>query len=154
MSVFFNFYLAQVQQFLSFGPTLDNRTQCTKIIVVSRDPRDVYISSMSQNSLTRNFPSDVKEFCKIYKTQYQHFNNQKSQNILHLKFENWIFENEKEIQRIEDFLKTKLNSNKKFEGKFFSIEWSKSRIGKWKNYQDKSKIEYIRKSFSEEIFYN
>ena len=126
----------------------------TKIIVVSRDPRDVYISSMSQNSLTRNFPSDVKEFCKIYKTQYQHFNNQKSQNILHLKFENWIFENKKEIQRIEDFLKTKLNSNKKFEGKFFSIEWSKSRIGKWKNYQDKSKIEYIRNSFSEEIFYD
>ena len=120
----------------------------TKIIVVSRDPRDVYISSINQNKLARSFPSDVEDFCKIYKTQYLHFNNQKSQNILHLKFENWIFENKKEIKRIEDFLKTKLNKNKKFEGKFFSIEWSKSRIGKWKNYQDKSKIDYIRKKFS------
>lgn len=126
----------------------------TKIIVVSRDPRDVYISSMSQNKLARNFPSDVEEFCKIYKSQYQQFNNQKSQNILHLKFENWIFENKKEIQRIESFLKTKFTKNQKYEGKFFSTDWSKSRIGKWKKYPDKSKMNYIRKNFTDDIFYD
>ena len=62
--------------------TLEILPKETKVIIVSRDPRDVYLSSLSQNKLARNFPNNVKDFCKIYANQYKHFLKQKNKNIV------------------------------------------------------------------------
>ena len=69
-------------------------------------------------------------------------------------FEKLIFENERETERLEKFLDIKLLKNTKYDGKFFSLDWSRSRIGKWKNFGDKDMINYIRENFPNEMFYD
>ena len=134
--------------------TLEILPKETKVIIVSRDPRDVYLSSLSQNKLAYFFPNNVKDFCKIYANQYKQFLKQKNKNIFHVQFEKLIFENEKETERLEKFLGIKFLKNTKYDGKFFSLEWSKSRIGKWKNFGDKDTINYIKENFPNEMFYD
>ena len=115
----------------------------SKIIIVHRDPRDVYLSTEGF------FPDDPEDFCKIYESEVSEAKKQNGPNILHINFENFVYNAEFEIQRLEEFLQ--INSSysfldaKKLMRSKYNLNWSKSRIGKWRNLtgEKKEKINYI-----------
>lgn len=117
----------------------------SKIIIVHRDPRDVYLSTEGF------FPSNPEEFCKIYESEVLKAKQQKNENILHINFENFVFNSKSEVKKLESFLEIDRSysffDKKKLMRSRYNLNWSRSRIGKWKNVNEekKEKIDYIFK---------
>ena len=117
----------------------------SKIVIVHRDPRDVYLS-------TEDFyPDNPEDFCKIYESEVSKALKQEDQDILHIKYENFVLNSKTEIERLKTFLKIDSSysflDTKKLMRTKYNLNWSKSRVGKWKNVDDnkKEKINYIYK---------
>ena len=79
-----------------------------KMIIVDRDPRDLYILDQhiwSTNALRKSkthFPSDISSFSKEWnKTLVEKFNNH---NAMRVHFEDLIYDYENTVRRIEKFL--------------------------------------------------
>ena len=117
----------------------------SKIVIVHRDPRDVYLSTEDF------FPDNPEDFCKIYESEVSKALKQEDQDILHIKFENFVFNTKTEIERLKTFLKIDSSysflDTKKLMRTKYNLNWSKSRVGKWKNVDDnkKEKMNYIYK---------
>lgn len=98
------------------NPTLglDYFSDC-KIIVIDRDPRDIYIL---KKYIYKNSPpfiptnNSVDEFISFYKMQRKE--KDLSKNILYLNFEDLIYKYDDTTRVICDFLGIKYNSNNKF----------------------------------------
>ena len=109
----------------------------------SQDPRDVYLSTEDF------FPDNPEDFCKIYESEVSKALKQEDQDILHIKFENFVFNTKTEIERLKTFLKIDSSysflDTKKLMRTKYNLNWSKSRVGKWKNVDDnkKEKMNYI-----------
>ena len=115
----------------------------SKVIIVYRDPRDIYLSNEGF------FPEDPEFFCKIYESEINEALKQNDKRILHIKFEDFVFRNKYEIERLEKFLEIDKSyaylEPKKTLRSGYNLSWSESRIGKWKNIKNKSKeIDYIK----------
>lgn len=77
-----------------------------KIIVVERDPRDVFILNKYYWSLSKQslpLPKDVYEFCKYYTLMRQSERIIKN-NVLRIKFEDLVLEYELTTHKIKEFL--------------------------------------------------
>lgn len=100
-----------LEQFFVFSnPIAGNEFfKSAKIILVERDPRDVYASSKftandgASKNICRFFPTEnVKEFVKYYKSLHTGISSHS--NVLIVRFENLIYEYETEVKRISDFI--------------------------------------------------
>ena len=123
-----------------------------KIITVTRDPRDIFASMKSRESLSTPW-YNVDIFIDWYNACFKNniFLKSKNKKILNLKFEKVIFNFNKENKKICKFLSikenTKLNKMKYFN---FNVQASKKNIGKFKKVLSSleiSKIEKNLKSF-------
>ena len=113
------------------------------VIVVDRDPRDIYIEAVLKND--RAFPKNVQQFCQIYRDN-RLGKIENSPNILYLKFEDIVINYEYTIKKINRFLKISDRHHIK-EGNYFMIESSKKNIGLWKSHPEFSKeIKYIEQN--------
>lgn len=110
----------------------------SKLIVVDRDPRDIYISNFEH----KFWPEEVEIFCKIFKLERESFKNQKNKNIFFIQFEHWINNNALVSKELLKFLDLDVANRSYLKNYFNSFEFSKSRIKKWnrKEYLSKSKI--------------
>lgn len=78
-----------------------------KVIVVERDPRDVFILNKyiwPQRDLTVPFPKEVNEFCRFYKEMRESEKKCDSNKVLRIKFEDLIYNYDKELIKITKFL--------------------------------------------------
>lgn len=78
-----------------------------KVIVVDRDPRDVFILNKyiwDSKKISVPFPKDVNEFCKFYKKMRESEHEAKSSKILRIHFEDLIYKYENSVQDIMDFI--------------------------------------------------
>ena len=77
-----------------------------KAIIVERDPRDIYIMAKKVYPIDMGFiPSDnVTEFISYYKNQRELAKNTNSQNILKIHFEDLIYDYDKTVESISNFL--------------------------------------------------
>lgn len=98
-----------LEQFFVFSnPTAGNEFfKNTKVILVERDPRDVYASSKFAAKYgdfnIRFFPTEkVEDFVKYYKGL--HIGVKPTSNVMIVNFENLIYEYESEVERICDFI--------------------------------------------------
>ena len=130
-----------------------------KIILVDRDPRDVFIN-YPKDSYGRYLPitDDLMEKAKHFVYFYKSIRvNQESvinhPNVLFLKFEDVCFNYEKNLQKILDF--SEVDKGKHInKGMIFSPEQSKKNIGMWKGCKGEMKeaISYIEKELNEYLY--
>ena len=85
----------------------------TKIIVVHRDPRDVFLLNKyvwMPKSMGVPFPTNVDDFCLFYDKMMKSIKNYKNNvNILDIRFEDLIYDYDNIVSKLEEF--TGLNSN-------------------------------------------
>lgn len=119
------------------------------VIVVDRDPRDVYIEALLKND--RAFPKDVKQFCQIYRDN-RIGNIENDENVLYIKFEDLVLNYNDSIDKINKFLDINIKHHIN-QGKYFSIEKSKKNIELWKKYPEFSnQIKYIENNLKEYLY--
>lgn len=143
-----------------FNPTRGlNLFNDAKIIIVHRDPRDVYASNFVRNEafspsfeVARHWDlkmgltsaDNIKTFIKRQKAQYDRVKSYNDDcRILRLSFEQIVMNYERTIKSIYSFL----NINEKQhirKGVFFKPELSKKNIGLWKLMKDQTNISLIK----------
>lgn len=78
-----------------------------KVVVVERDPRDVFLLNKyiwPQKQYCVPMPQDVDSFCEYYKRMRESEIKTDSKKILRVKFEDLIYNYDKEIDKIKKFL--------------------------------------------------
>lgn len=78
-----------------------------KVIVVERDPRDVFIINKyiwREKQISVPFPMDVNEFCDFYDKMRKSEIPSESKKIYRVRFEDLIYNYDKEEKKIADFL--------------------------------------------------
>lgn len=78
-----------------------------KVIVVERDPRDVYIINKyvwPSKNLEVPMPTDVNEFCEYYRRMRKSEIKTDSKKVLRIKFEDLIYNYDNEVTKIIKFL--------------------------------------------------
>ena len=119
-----------------------------KVIVVDRDPRDVYLKLSNYSS----YPTDpVEDFIKYYKAQRDAVINNKSDKILRINFENLVFKYEEELEKIYSFLNLSLKDHNNKLTNYFP-EKAKKNIGIWKGNKNKRSIKLIEDKLNNYLF--
>jgi len=122
-----------------------------KVIVIDRDPRDLYLLEKHQYREIFIPFQDVKTFVKWYRMVRECKSNQEHSQILRLKFEDFIYKYDETIQSVMNFLDLKSEHwlNKQ---KYFDPSISIKNTNKIKDYissEDKNDIAYIEQELSE-----
>ena len=122
-----------------------------KVIVVERDPRDVFIlNKYYWNKLHSPipYPFDVKDFCNYYEKMRRSEVLVENRNILRVHFEDMVYNYSRSLAKIFDFLKI---DNESHVGKFRKFNPEKSILGTQLYMQDEKffkEAEYIEKVLS------
>ena len=119
-----------------------------KVIVVDRDPRDIYLELINYSSYPTN---SVDDFIKYYKTQREAISqNNMSNSILRLNFEDLVFNYDKEMEKIYSFLQfNPIYHSKKLT--FFLPKKSHNNVGCWKE-KNSSEIKLIEKELNKFLY--
>ncbi|MFX0548030.1 sulfotransferase family protein [Hathewaya histolytica] len=77
-----------------------------KVIVVDRDPRDLYILNKEYWKEGWIPTDDVNVFCKWFESLRRHMDvyDEDSENVLRIKFEDFIYEYDSTLQKVMEFL--------------------------------------------------
>lgn len=128
----------------------------TKVIVVRRDPRDVFLLNKYVWSIKNNgipFPLEVEKFCLFYEKMMKSIiNYSDNPNILKINFEDLIFEYEKTVSQLEVFCE--LSPQKHiYDKNFFNPNISQNNTNIIFD-DEKSNLErlFIKKQLSEYIY--
>lgn len=121
-----------------------------KIIIVDRDPRDLFLLEKYQYKHKWVPFEDIEQFVKWFKLIRQHRKSEvKSDNVLYIYFEDFIYDYDNSIEKVIDFIgldKDKWNKKKKYFNPDISIKNTK----KWLVYPEaKKEIEYIERELKE-----
>ena len=115
-----------------------------KVIVVERDPRDVFVLNKyiwNVKGISVPFPLEVNSFCEFYRKMRESEKETASNKILRVKFENLIYNYDDELARIMKFLGFKerdhINKKKRFNPE---ISIKNTQIFRNDEYQDEIKI--------------
>lgn len=120
------------------------------IIIVDRDPRDLFLLEKYQYKHKWVPYDDIKKFVKWFRLIREHRKNEiKSDNVLYINFEDFIYDYDNSIDKVASFTgidKTKWNSKRKYFNPDISIKNTK----KWLVYSKaKEEIKYIEKELKE-----
>lgn len=123
-----------------------------KVFVVTRDPRDIYLSDkyVWKSGIC---PRDPKVFCKWFR--YTHESNRDeipdSNHVMELQFEDLIYCYDNEIKRIEKFLGFDAEQHKRpFNN--FNPQRSIHNTQLWKVYPDKTAMDIIERELEDYLY--
>lgn len=122
-----------------------------KVILVDRDPRDIYLEEKYRWK-GESLPSkNVEEYCECYRWMREMGRN-KGKNILKIQFEDLVFHYSETVKKIEDFCK--LDASEHIEKKkYFNPDISKNNCCLWTKYpNEKNNINFIEKNLSEFVY--
>ncbi len=129
-----------------------------KIIIIDRDPRDIYVNLVKNNVLIgadlKNCDS-AKKYIKWHNTlRNNKVCNDNSQKILRLNFEDLVGDYEQSIDKIIRFLGGDLIHKNKYS--FFNpnSKRSKSNVGLWKNHTNQLVMEKISKELKDYCYFD
>lgn len=115
-----------------------------KVIVVERDPRDVFILNKyiwTQRELQVPMPYDVEEFCEYYKRMREKEKECNSDKVLRVKFEDLIYKYDEKLKEIKKFLNFTTNDHINPKTRFNpDISIKNTQIFRKKEYEDEIKI--------------
>lgn len=128
-----------------------------KLIVVDRDPRDIYADLMEDgNMLGKDLQRthDVWKYVKWHKAWRQNIDKIKSDsNILYIRFEDLIYKYDETERIIEEFLR--LDHSKHVQRKIiFNPAASKKNVQMWRNLLSVQEIETIERELKEYLYYD
>lgn len=120
-----------------------------KLIIVDRDPRDIFIDLLRSKSLIGyelGISKNVKKYIEWHEKLRQEdiSNYRNSSRIMSIRFEDLILNYEKTIQKIFSFIDLNVSHIRKKE--FLDPEISKENVGMWRNYNNKYHMELIYNS--------
>lgn len=120
-----------------------------KVIVVDRDPRDIYLLEKEVWRGTIAPTNNVEIFCDWYKwTRDLYYNEEKCKNCLNLKFEDLIYNYEETVDEVEIFFGLSPQKHKK-KKEYFNPDISIKNTQLWKVYRGyDSDIRYIEKKLA------
>mgnify|MGYP002518478846 FL=1 len=115
-----------------------------KVIVVERDPRDVFIINKyiwQEKQICVPFPLDVYEFCEFYQKMRESEKQCTSNKVLRVKFEDLIYNYDKELQKITKFLNFSSSEHINKKTRFNpEISIKNTQLFRKEEYQEESKI--------------
>jgi hypothetical protein len=124
-----------------------------KVIVIDRDPRDLYVTNETRWKESWIPSHDIEKFIKWYKLlrEPQKHEQEDPKRILRLQFEDVVINYDKNIDKILSFseIDSKEHIDKK---KYFDPAISIKNIGLYKNFKDIEKIKQIEKELPEYCF--
>ena len=112
-----------------------------KMIIVDRDPRDVYSEMIDGVGLISNQIKKTRNaelFVKWYKA-YHSCESAEPDNILHIRFEDLVSNYTETVNLIESFLGLE-QQNHISKKKYLNVDISQNNIGKWKNILNREEI--------------
>lgn len=121
-----------------------------KVIVVNRDPRDLFVRSIEHKSTNTYFPCDnVESFVKYYKMLMR--NSIKSDLALYVQYEDLIYNYYSTTKKIMNYLNLEFRPDNEF--KYFNPDISVKYTKAWNTYPGhEDEINYIKKELSEYIY--
>jgi len=126
-----------------------------KMIIVDRDPRDVFVDNMLWTDFLINNPNseeEAKKFCDFF-LAYRANNAIISSNILRVQFEDLINHYNEKTVEIMEFLGLKAEDHTE-PLRFFNPSFSKKNVGIWVKYYSKfnKAIDYIQVHLKDYIY--
>lgn len=125
-----------------------------KIIIVDRDPRDIYCDLIASKGFIGEELSKTND-TDFYSNWFNRFREKRNlqlngNNILLIPFENLVFESKTYIQKIETFLNISpsCHINK---SKYFIPTNSRQNVGLWKKYPNQKAISQIKNNLAQYI---
>lgn len=73
-----------------------------KVIIVDRDPRDVYIHQL--NHKDHVLPTDVRQFCEVYRDTRKKISDISSDRCMYVTFEQLIYHYDEYVSKVIDFI--------------------------------------------------
>ena len=122
-----------------------------KVIVVDRDPRDIYLELTSYSSYPTNPENNFIEYFKTQRDAIIETVNM--DQILRLNFENLVFDYEKELNKIYSFLKLSAKDHTSKQTNFDPAQSAKN-VGIWKRMEDSEKIKLIEQELKDYLYTN
>ena len=121
-----------------------------KIIIVDRDPRDLYLLEKYEYKETWIPFQEVETYVKWYRLIREHKKSEKrNSNVLYINFEDFIYDYDRSIERVIGFIGLE-ESNWENKRKYFNPDISIKNTKKWLVYPEaKEEIAYIEKHLSE-----
>lgn len=144
-----------------------NLFENAKLVVVQRDPRDIYASTivsegafipnyetnanwkLKKNMLGNNIDLFIERQLLYYKNMNKDYDNGQ---VLRLKYEDVVLNYDAVLAQLYDFLEES-RSVHIHKGKFFNTELSKNNIGLWKKIADQTMISKIENALSPFCYY-
>lgn len=113
-----------------------------KVVLVTRDPRDQFLEIKQYKKAT-----SVLDFVDWYKEMQQRLKQIKDVKLLQIKFEDFIYKNDKMINVLCDHMSISLDilSN-------YQVELSKNNIGKYKKSLSQKELDFIEHHLSAYIY--
>lgn len=125
-----------------------------KVIVVERDPRDVFIINKyiwQKKQIGVPFPTEVKQFCQVYKKMRESEKECHSDKVLRIKFEDLIYNYEDTITKITKFLRFKESDHINKKTRFIpELSIKNTQLFRKDEYLEESKI--IEKELKEYLY--
>lgn len=144
-------YVVLDQLLLPSNPArYSNYVDDLKVIVVDRDPRDVYLDQRRKKELV--LPKDPYQFCKAYRQDRIQISNLPDNQILKLNFEDIIYNYDETIDKLCKFLNIDI-SHHVFKNQYFKPWESKKNTKQWEKMTEyNSEIKIIEKELSEFLY--
>lgn len=117
-----------------------------KTIFVLRDPRDVYMTALSQNACW--IPRDAHDFIKWYRHHTKAYISCQHKDFLLINFEDLVLNYEKTVSMILKFLDISANHHSR-KKQFFEPAISAKNVGLWQAADDKDSIKLIEKGLKQ-----
>lgn len=149
------------------GPALD--MLAARQIVVTRDPRDVFVSGLNHHNVGREDANllafdndgmnksflatdDMTLFVKRYRLYQEKLFSGSRQDVFHVAFEKLIQDSEVNINRILEFLEIDSSRHTKA-NQFFVPARSARNVGIWRHYSRQDEIQYIESELGAYLFH-
>ena len=133
-----------------------------KIIIIDRDPRDIYSNLVKNNSLLGpdlNSKDSAEKYIKWHKvlrnnSQSKIASKENPSNVLKLNFEDLVCNYDKSVEKIANFLGE--NIVHKYKNRYFdsNSKRSKSNVGLWKNHTNQLVMEKISKELKDYCYFD
>ncbi len=114
-----------------------------KLIIVDRDPRDIYVDLVNKKSLIGADlieSNNVDKFISWFLVSRE--SKEKAPNVMRINFEELVMNYESSVSILHDFIGKDLEHH--FKGDYFVEELSKKNIGQWKSYPHQDVMQDIR----------
>ncbi len=125
-----------------------------KVIVVDRDPRDIYCDLVELKKLIGKDISvthDTSKFVKWHK-DYRSFGKIKNDRIMYLQFEDLIKDYDKTVKKIIDFVSDGKGLTWEKPGMYFKPQISARNVGKFKDFPYLEEIKNLERELGEFLY--